>query len=592
MNLIGFDLETSGLRPWDGEIYSMAAYDTTGYAERMPSAETLRTWLNKCHAQGQTIVGWNVMFDIAWLLAYGLGDEVRKNKWLDGMLLLKRIDGWRQSYSLKTVVKKTWPQFADYAIDDFSKPDSEDRWTKLLEYNMQDVVFTLTLAKEYLSQLSKEELAMALIEADTLTELAQSWLDGICINQEELNKLKFENTGELMKLRMALGVQPSVLASPKQLASLLYDDWGLRVYDFTPTGARSTDKNALNKLAVEYPGDDRLSMLLQMRKCLTVKGKYIEAVEKTIELHGAPITHPQPQAGGTYTSRLTYSSKEGKGKNERQTGIALHQWSRDKRVRAELEAPEGYLLGEWDFSGQEMRLMADASMDDTMLSLFLDGIDGHSFMGASIKDLDWQWIHENQDSDPIAKSARYLGKFANLSLQYRIGIDTMRIRALTQYKLNLSDAEARLIKQKYLTTYERVPVYWKNAIDTARKNGFAVTRGGHRIGLPSDMQYQDEQTAINFPIQGTGGDMKLLAIATIKNHMADLGLRFAWDLHDALFMYIPDNSKAKSTALFVKDLLSNLPYEKAWGWTPAVPMPVDCKIGKSWGLLKDINKWQ
>lgn len=586
MDLVGFDLETSNLKPWDGEIYSMAAWDTQGITMRMPTKDQLAKWLNDTAEKKQTIVGWNVMFDIAWLLAYGLGEEVRKNKWLDAMLLLKRIDGWRHSYGLKEQVAEKWPQYANYAINDFSKPETEEEWIKWLQYNLSDSVFTLTLAKDYIAHLSKKELHMAQIEANTLTELAQSWLDGIHIDEAALQKLKEENIAQMMALRLELGVSSSVLASPKQLANLLYDQWKLPVPRHTDKGARSTSKEALHILALQNPNDPRLKKLLEMRKCNTVKGKYVEAVEKSIKLHGRPITHPQPQAGGTYTSRLTYSSKQGKNKDTEQTGIALHQWSRDKRVRAELKAPEGYLLGEWDFSGQEMRLMADASLDNTMLSLFLDGIDGHSYMGGSIKGIPWDYVHQNYELDPEIKHVRNLGKFANLSLQYRIGIDTMKIRALTQYGLNLSDGEAYLIKSKYLSTYPGVVTYWSNAIKMAYDNGYAETRGGHRIVLNDLSDYGQQQTAINFRIQGTGGDMKLLALSVLKNHLAQMGAYFAWDLHDALFLYLKDDEKAVKNAHFVQNLLSNLPYETEWGWHPAVPMPVDGKLGKSWGTLK------
>lgn len=591
MKLVGFDLETSGLQPWSGEIYSMAAYDTQGRTWRMPSKEDLRQFLVECQEKDQTIVGWNVMFDIAWLLAYGLGDEVRKCKWLDGMLLLKRLDGWRFSYSLKTVVKEKWPKYADYAIDDFSKPDSEERWDVLLKYNLQDVVFTLTLAKEYAAQMSDKELSIAKTEADVLPELAQSWIDGVCIDQAALQSLKEANNAQLVKLRLETGVDATVIASPKQMRHLLYTQWDLPVLERTEKGDASTSKDALNLLAVAFPDDTRIKGLLDMRKCLTIKGKYVEAVERSIEYNNAPVTRPQPQAGGTYTSRLTYSSKQGKGKSEVQTGIALHQWSRDKRVRAELIPPPGYLLGEWDFSGQEMRLMADLSQDETMLSLFLDGIDGHSFMGASIKDKDWTWVRDNQDTDPEAKSVRYLGKFANLSLQYRIGVATMRIRALTQYGLNLSEADATLIRRRYELTYPGVVTYWSTAIALAAARGYAETRGGHRIQLDDMSEYAQQQTAINFPIQGTGGDMKLLALRVLKNHFAELGIKFAWDLHDAIFLYIPDDSQAVKTAYFVQELLGNLPYEQEWGWTPSVPLPVDAKIGRSWGEMKGLDKW-
>jgi hypothetical protein len=60
-----------------------------------------------------TIVGWNVTFDIQWLIAYGCGDLVHKVKWLDAMLLWKHLTvepeyeldrSKKKSYSLKVAV--------------------------------------------------------------------------------------------------------------------------------------------------------------------------------------------------------------------------------------------------------------------------------------------------------------------------------------------------------------------------------------------------------------------------------------------------------------------------------------------------------
>jgi len=597
------------------------------------------------------------------------------------------------------------------------------------------------------------------------------------------------------------------------------------------------------------------------------------------------------------------------------TGIALHQWERGKAARNILTAPDGYLLAEFDASGQEMRLMADISQDSTMLSLFEQGIDAHAYMGASIERLDWHWVHDEQDNDPKAKAARYLGKFciaegelvltdrglvpieqvlladrvwdgiewvthtgavyqgekhvityqgltatedhrvyledgtncwfseaseknyclaktgdgrtairvvgdrwysgnykehrdvsglcmhemsasvpssqdefvvrekcpvqelcnettsrktgsrthckphrilgtkkmqrngstlpkqnrqivqklwcarspiqfrvsggsycvcsgdtatcdvsrtghrpnrqqrslrgrqlkisiskgqskqhaakhvhrvaralyskstcvpctkivisrsalhgingskpcfqgartggnsrqipqptelqtkrvwditnagprhcytvsgflvfnSNLSLQYRIGVETMMVRALTGYDLQLTQPRAAHIKHTYLSTYPGIPVYWNTAIQKARALGYAETKGHRRLATPNMSDWKQQQTAINLPVQGTGADMKELAIAVCRP-LFDNSCIYAWDLHDALFIYIKDDAKAKGKVLLIQDVLNNLPYQKAWGWTPSVGLPWDCKFGKTWGTLKGVEK--
>jgi DNA polymerase I-like protein with 3'-5' exonuclease and polymerase domains len=239
-----------------------------------------------------------------------------------------------------------------------------------------------------------------------------------------------------------------------------------------------------------------------------------------------------------------------------------------------------------------MRLMSDRiaalTGDTVMLELFLEGKDMHSYMGAGIDKQDYDYVVKWKDTK--TKDTRYLGKFANLSLQYRVGIDTMRSRALTQYNLWLSEERAEEIKSGYLSTYPGVEKYWSAAIGMARRTGYAATMGGRYVMLKNLREYSQQQTAINTPIQGTGADMKMLGLRIISNYLREIGGYFAFDLHDALFLYIPDTPELLSQLLKLKHMLSNLPYEKAWGWKPLLPLPVDGTYGQRWGDMIEVKE--
>lgn len=613
MRLMGIDIETPNepqefsLQPWrarNGEatIKSVAiwapASDTSNsvsFAKRVPTKEWFKELFEWAAANSVTLVTWNGLFELAWLHAIGLTKEVNACTWMDAMLLLKRVDGWKnrdlggKGYGLKTEVARRWPEHADYGLgDDVTKvPQTEEGWKRLLDYNLLDAKFTTLLAMEYLEQLSPEERRAARQEALGLAPVALSAINGIGVNLKALAELDIDVALRRGQAEAKLNVPASVIASPKKLAKLLFEDWGFPVVNTTPRGAPATDKEALLTLELEFPDDHRLRALLDVRKCNTQQAKFVDAVRESVRYHGAPVTRPAPILSGTYSGRLTYGSNQGKGKAQIQTGVALHQWERGKAARSILTAPEGFVIAEFDASGQEMRLMADASQDEMMLKLFNDGIDGHAYMGAQIEGKEWQWVSGEQDKDPEAKRIRNLGKFANLSLQYRIGTDTIRVRALTQYGLNLGAAKAQKIKDTYLRTYPGVPRFWKSAIRLAAKNGFAETRGHRRIQLKNLNIYEQQQTAINFPIQGTGADMKTLAIAVLRTEFND-DVMYAWDLHDALFLYVRDNAKALETVRRIRSKLDALPYTQAWGWTPSVSLPWDSKAGQSWGSLKGV----
>ena len=83
----------------------------------------------------------------------------------------------------------------------------------------------------------------------------------------------------------------------------------------------------------------------------------------------------------------------------------------------------------------------------------------------------------------------------------------------------------------------------------------------------------------------------VLHVANVGDSRAYLvreGIHFAWELHDGLYFYVPV-AKAERAQTEIKTLLDNLPYKKAWGFSPPIPLPWDCKVGSSWGQLKEVK---
>lgn len=235
--------------------------------------------------------------------------------------------------------------------------------------------------------------------------------------------------------------------------------------------------------------------------------------------------------------------------------------------------------------------MAIASGDDTMLQLCLPGEDPHSYMGAQIRNKNYKdliiLVHA-EDKD--AKNARQLGKVANLSLQYRTSAPKLRTVARVQYNLPMELPEAQMIHKTYQMTYRQVPLYWQKQISMTKRLGYVETFAGRRVQVVGNWAgasaWSMGSTAINYRIQGTGADQKYLALSVLRPYLRRIGAYFGWDLHDGIYMYVPDAQVARA-AEEIPRILANLPYEKAWGFSPPIPLPWDCKIGGSWGALKE-----
>ncbi len=620
---IAFDLETNGtlreyaLQPWrlpQGKawITSLATVrkrpDTLEVGGGLnPTRDDLVKFLETAIEEKLTVVGWNLVFDIAWLLAHGLDDLVLRVKWLDGMLLWRHhyiepeYDTTRQnkkSYGLKTCVAELLPQHAGYNDDVTFDPQTPEEWKTLHDYNVRDTMFTLRCARHWYNRLTPAQLRAALIEASCLPLVAGANLRGMQVDTlvaRELAARLDATAAAKLKSLAPHGVTEKVVRSPMQLAKLLYDDWGLPVLKEntgkkTGKTSRSTDKESLHELAFKDP---RAQELRDYREALGNKTKFADAPLVSAAYNDDGFTRPQAIVFGTYSGRLTYASTQGKNKDTKQTGFALHQEKREKYYRAILTAPEGYTLMEFDASGQEFRWMAVASNDPTMLQLCQPGEDPHSFMGSRIAQTDYvELVSKLQDGDVQAKEDRQLGKVGNFSLQYRTSARKLCSVARVQYNIPMTLPEAQRIHRTYQQTYRRVPTYWDAQIADTKQKGYVETFAGRRVQVVGDwsgkMEWSMGSTAINYRIQGTGADQKYLALAVLRPYLTKIGATFAWDLHDGIYFWVPD-AQVQRAAHDMRGLLNNLPYQRAWGFTPPIAMPWDCKAGKSWGNLRNVE---
>jgi DNA polymerase-1 len=255
-----------------------------------------------------------------------------------------------------------------------------------------------------------------------------------------------------------------------------------------------------------------------------------------------------------------------------------------------LTAPPGYTLMEFDASGQEFRWMAVAAQDPVMLQLCEPGEDPHSYMGGRIDNLDYKTLMQAvKAGNDNANSTRQLGKVANFSLQYRTSARKLRSVARVDYDIPMELPTAQRIHKTYQETYRRVPVYWGQQIALTKQQGYVETFAGRRVQVLGDwsgkLEWSMGSTAINYRIQGTGADQKYLALSVLRPYLTKIGARFAWDLHDGIYFWVPDDKVARAT-VEIRHLLNNLPYQRAWGFTPPIAMPWDCKTGYSWGTLR------
>lgn len=617
----GFDIETSGeedafaLQPWrvkDRQAW-IRTWATAGPASQPidgviapdsfdETRRLLRELVTRWCDEKTVVCAWNATFEASWLCAYGLEPLVRHVRWLDGMLLWQHLEmtpeydisaDKRRGWGLKAAVAKFLPQFAGY---DEGVDFHGDDVLNLLHYNGCDSLFTREITRRLYCQLRDErpkQLRAAKLEAANITLLGNANYEGVEIDEgglEKLDQALIEQADDALSKLEPHGATPAILGSPAQLSKLLFEDWGLQPISYSQkTDKPSTDKHTLHELSLI---DDRVEEIKRFREAKLNRTKFVANIRKAIRYNNDGRAHPLARIFGTYSGRLTYASAQGKGKAKAQVGWAIHQMKRAPEYRSLVKAPPGHVLVEFDAGGQEYRWMAILSGDPVMQRLCLPGEDPHAYMGASAGQKDYKWVVEWKDDDKGAKNVRQLGKVGNLSLQYRTSAKKLLSVARTDFKMDMQLPAAQNLHRTYPQTYREVPRYWKRQIQFVKRAGYVETVAGRQVTVPLKLmrthEWSVESTSINYPIQGTGADQKHLAMVALQSLIYSMGARFLFDLHDGLYFVVPEENKSE----FIRrglHLLDNLPYEKAWDFTPPIPLPWDAKVGTSWGNMKEVK---
>lgn len=484
MKLISLDIETWGiekhhlLQPWraktdEGGIMCAYSYD----------GEIVFDYpLCDCSA---LICGWNIQFDISWLIASG-SEEFKDAIYLDGMLLLKRIMHNLPKFGLKPTLErfkdkikfpKEFPFVSDYSKEiEFKAGKIEDAYTeeeiKLInEYCKRDTVYTYCLIRYLLSIASKNDIKQCIKESTISIAFGDRWQAGIPIDCDEICKQekdveeKLTNYGRILG---SIGLTDKVIASSQQLRNYLQNTLGLKLTVLTNKGQLSVKADVLHDLWLKSDGTAKkvLRMLTMYKEVKTESIKFIRQAKECLKQ--GEIIHPEPKMSSTDTGRMTYETKI----DDVIFSLPLHQIKKG-RTRKIFPAPKGYKLLELDFAGQELRLIADIADEKTMIEFFNEDKDLHAYTAANIYAYSYNDFLKLKETEPAKyKVMRHLGKVTNFSLQYKAGAN--RLFGCWHVEKGLEDKtlkDAEHARQVYLRIYSGIPQYWSEIVCLAKENG-------------------------------------------------------------------------------------------------------------------------
>ena len=569
-----FDLETSGLLPFDPD----------GYITAIGIALPTRAWIIPCHMhpdfarfgvgpwrrgnalkllvellvyiQHQTkkkAYAWNGKFDNGWL------------RWMFGVSFKLHFDGMLASHTLDentsndlTSNCRDFLDVPEYDIPLKWKQGKTDDPMPNFFYCAQDCGYTLQLVHLFQVQL-KKSLPLRRLFYKLVMPAARAMEDieyeGLTIDLKAMEDIGIELLSEKVLIEQKLNGMAGHKVnwnSPQQVAQVLYDEMGLPCTEWTKKKNPSTSETALLDLVGRH---EVVDLLVQYRERAKFISTYINGFKKFMIGDKLYVSY---KLHGTVTGR--YSSR-------------IHSIPRDGKIRNLVTAPRGWRFVQGDISQAELRIAAAASGDLELRRCFTEDIDVHwrtlmhtltsAGLGEYVRHLreTANKVSYNkrgrtlvEDAEVVMsvgpdhcieiwpgwKEARKKAKAINFGFIYGMYEKKFMLTARVKYQWDATFDEAHRARESYFSLYSELKNWHSKQKKLAKLNGYVRSLSGRLRRLPGItakdkmVQMEAQRQSINAPIQGFIGDYKAMVMVEVHETVDRSMFRVVGEHHDAI----------------------------------------------------------
>ncbi len=569
--IISFDTETTGVDAHIAELVGMVFSIKEGEGTYVPIPENqeearavVAEFKSLLERTDKLWVGQNIKYDATMMKWYGVE---MKGPYFDTMILhylcepdlRHKLDYLTESYlnykmiPIEDLIGKGKSQFTMRDV----------KLEKVVDYACEDADLTLALKpvlKKMVDEMNVYDLYQD-IEAPLVNVLRDMEYEGVRVDAnflQDYSKVLEKMIYDVERLIFRQAGTDFNISSPKQVGEILFDRMQIPYKGKkTSSGQYSTDVEKLNDLALE---NKIVADILEHRKFSKLKSTYVDALPLMINPRDGRI-HSNFNQARAATGRLS-------SENPNLQNIPIKNDAGREIRKAFLPRDQDYVLLAADYSQIELRIIAEISKDEAMLSAFIDGNDFHKATAAKVYGVGY---------DEVDSTQRRNAKTVNFSITYGAGATNL------SRQLGIPRSEATDLIANYFKQFSGLKNYMDETVEFARENGYVQTLMGRKRVL-RDINSRNalartgaERIAINTPIQGTAADMIKKAMISVHAAFNERSFksRLILQVHDELVfdVYKPELEEVKGV---VKECMQNaLPGLK-------VPILVDMGVGDNW----------
>ena len=511
------DIETSALYPRDGYVLGIAmSYETgTGvYIESDCIDEEVETLLQEVF-DSKEVIFHNAKFDINWLQYHF---NFKFPKWHDNMLCHYLLNE-NEPHDLKYLIMK-YTDMGDYdkELEEFKRNYCKTHGILLKDFSYEYVPFdimypyaggdadgTLRLFNKFYPIIEKHFAGLynKIMQRGTqfLMEIEETGVPFSKNHLQEANEVFtqeiFDLNEKLYEFREVREVEVEQGAkfnpnSPAQLCKLFFEKLSLEPTKKTATGAFSTDKEVLEKLAEVHPIPKIIS---EIRSKVKLRSTYITKVLAGLDNDGR-------LRAGFHLHTVTSGRLSSSGK------LNMQQLPRDdKTVKNCIRHPDPeWVIFSQDLKTAEMYYAAVLSGDRNLAKVFRDGQDFHS----SIAKMTFGLTCSIDEVAELYPKLRQASKAISFGILYGAGPAKVAASA------GISFSEAKDIIRRYFNTFKQLENWIKDTQQEINTNGCIYSVFGRKRRVPNVFSTDDYEqghalrSAMNFTVQSVASDANLM----------------------------------------------------------------------------------
>lgn len=427
--------------------------------------------------------------------------------------------------------------------------------TTLKKYGVDNLDALAELQDKALQQMPAMHSLFRDIEMPLIPILWRMEQYGINIDRTQLESLGVLLDREINAVVAEIDAEtgtPINLSSPLQVGKMLVETFKVPLAK-TSTGKFATGEPELMKHAAGFP---IITKLLKYRQLTKLKSTYVEGLLKKIGTTGR--IHTTYNQAVVVTGRLSSS-------NPNLQNIPANS-EIGKQIKSCFIPSPGHILVGFDYSQQELRILAHITKEPVLIQAFEQGQDIHAVTAAKLFRV---------PLEQVSKDQRNAAKTINFGVLYGMGSF-----GLSQ-ALEISVAEAETFIADFFKNFAEVRKFYFAYIAEAGKQKYAESLLGRRRFV-AVLDNATRRELANYPIQGAAADLMKKTMVDVNRELlqSQPDVHLMLQIHDELVFEIPDKGEQALNTFVssVKHIMEHV-YELA------VPMKIEAKVGKNWGEM-------